>query len=140
MARRICYYHAGCPDGFGAAFAVWRAWGDAADYLPIGHDEPIDVHGCAGAQVAFVDIFTRTETLRALGETAAHVIVLDHHVTSRDRLQADPALERELRARGHLVRFDLSHSGAVLAWQQRTYDPGLVRIVGPSTSSARMEP
>ena len=29
---------------------------------------------------------------------------------------------------------------AVLAWQQRTYDPGLVRIVGQETSSARMEP
>jgi oligoribonuclease NrnB/cAMP/cGMP phosphodiesterase (DHH superfamily) len=115
--RRICFYHAGCPDGFGAAWAVWRAWGDDADYRPIGHDEPIDVPACAGAQVAFVDIFTRTEILRALGERAGHVIVLDHHVTSRDRLQAEPALERELRARGHHVRFDLSHSGAVLAWQ-----------------------
>jgi para-aminobenzoate synthetase len=29
---------------------------------------------------------------------------------------------------------------AVLAWQQRTYDPGLVRIVGQETASARMEP
>jgi len=115
--RKICFYHAGCPDGFGAAWAVWRAWGDDALYRPIGHDEPLDVHSCAGAQVAFVDIFTRTDTLRALGETSAHVIVLDHHVTSRDRLQADPALERDLRARGHLVRFDLSHSGAVLAWR-----------------------
>ena len=115
--RRVCLYHAGCPDGFGAAWAVWRAWGDEAEYRPIGHDEPLDVTSYEDAQVAFVDIFTRTETLRALGEVAARVVVLDHHVTSRDRFHADAELESDLRAGGHLVHFDLSHSGAVLAWQ-----------------------
>jgi hypothetical protein len=114
--RRVCFYHAGCPDGFGAAWSVWRAWGDEAEYRPIGHDEPLDANAYEGAEVVFVDIFTRTQTLRALGETAAHVLVLDHHVTSRDRFHADPELENELRAGGHRVHFDLSHSGAVLAW------------------------
>ena len=115
--RKVCFYHAGCPDGFGASWSVWHAWGDDAEYRPIGHDEPIDVNALEGAQVAFVDIFTRTDTLRALGDVASHVVVLDHHITSRDRFHADPELEDDLRAGGHLVHFDLSHSGAVLAWQ-----------------------
>jgi hypothetical protein len=114
--RRVCFYHAGCPDGFGAAWSVWRAWGDEAEYRPIGHDEPLDADAYEGAEVVFVDIFTRTQTLRALGETAASVLVLDHHVTSRDRFHADAELEYELRCGGHRVHFDLSHSGAVLAW------------------------
>jgi len=115
--RKVCLYHAGCPDGFGAAWSVWRAWGDDADYRPIGHDEPLDPDGFEDAHLAFVDIFTRTETLRALGEVAARVVVLDHHVTSRDRFHADPELENELTSAGHHVHFDLSHSGAVLAWR-----------------------
>jgi len=115
--RKVCFFHAGCPDGFGAAWSVWRAWGDGAEYRPIGHDEPLEASAYEGAEVVFVDIFTHTKTLRALGDHAAHVLVLDHHVTSRDRFHADAQLEYELRAAGHDVHFDLSHSGAVLAWQ-----------------------
>jgi len=115
--QKVCFYHAGCPDGFGAAWSVWRAWGDEARYRPIGHDEPLNAAAYEGAEVVFVDIFTRTETLRALGEVAAHVLVLDHHVSSRNRFHSDVELENELRAQGHRVHFDLSHSGAVLAWQ-----------------------
>ena len=37
--RKTCFYHAGCPDGFGAAYAVWRAWGDTGRYVGRGHDE-----------------------------------------------------------------------------------------------------
>ncbi|NNL66832.1 MAG: hypothetical protein HKP30_11350 [Myxococcales bacterium] len=129
--RRFCFYHAGCPDGFGAAWAVWRAWGDDARYKPIGHDEVIDVAACEGAHVAFVDIFTRTSTLRELGDTAAHVVVLDHHVTSRDRFHSDPDLHFELRDAGHRVHFDLGHSGAVLAWHHfhETEPPALLAYV-----------
>jgi len=115
--RKVCFYHAGCPDGFGAAWSVWRAWGDQAQYRPIGHDEPLNASAYEGAEVVFVDIFTRNETLRALGEAAAQVLVLDHHVSSRNRFHSDAELEDELRAQGHRVCFDLSHSGAVLAWQ-----------------------
>ena len=115
--RRVCFYHAGCPDGFGAAWSVWRAWGDSAEYRPIGHDEPLNVASYEGAEIVFVDIFTRTQTLRELGDVAAHVLVLDHHVTSRDRFHAEAELENDLRDGGHRVHFDLSHSGAVLAWQ-----------------------
>ncbi len=115
--RKLCFYHAGCPDGFGAAWAVWRAWGDGGEYRPVGHDEKIDRELCEGAQVAFVDIAPNNDTLRELCDVAQQVVVLDHHVTSRDRFHADPELENDVLAGGHHVVFDLEHSGAMLAWQ-----------------------
>jgi single-stranded DNA-specific DHH superfamily exonuclease len=111
-----CFYHAGCPDGFGAAWAVWRRLGDGARYVPRGHEDSSDAHSFEGQRVVFVDIAPNNQTLRALGDVADQVIVLDHHVSSRDRFAADPSLENVLHMRGHHVCFDLDHSGAVLAW------------------------
>jgi len=130
--RRVCFYHAGCPDGFGAAWALWRAWGDHASYLPRGHDDVVRPGRHRGATVVFADIATDNETLRVLGEEAETLIVLDHHVSALRRFDADPALAATLRSRGHLIRFDLSHSGAILAWTHFHPDvppPDLLRYV-----------
>jgi hypothetical protein len=115
--KRICFFHAGCPDGFGAAWAVRRAWGDEAEYVARGHEDPFRPSDWRGCVVVFVDISLENRALRALGEEAAHVIVLDHHVSARDHFESDRGLENALRANGHLVRFDLERSGATLAWQ-----------------------
>lgn len=115
--RRVCIHHAGCPDGFGAAWAVWRAWGDDADYVSRGHDDPFRPESFTDKHVVFVDIAIPNEPLRRLGELAAQVVMLDHHVSNRDHFDAEPSLAGTLAAEGHVVRFDLSHSGAVLAWQ-----------------------
>ncbi len=130
--RRVCFYHAGCPDGFGAAWAVWKAWGDAADYRSRGHNDDLRPEDFAGREVVFVDIAPPNEALRPLAEAAERVVVLDHHVTALERFQADPSLENVLRRQGHVVRFDLDHSGAVLAWQHFHPDrepPDLLRYV-----------
>ena len=58
-----CYFHAGCPDGFGAAWSVWRAWGDAARFVAMGHEDPLDARRPDGDTVVFVDIAPATETL-----------------------------------------------------------------------------
>jgi len=113
----MCIYHAGCPDGFGAAWAVWRAWGDAATYLPRGHEDPLAPGELEDAWVVFVDIAPPPGAWRELGEQVAQLVVLDHHVSARDRFESDPELGRDLASGGHRVHFDLEHSGAVLAWQ-----------------------
>lgn len=115
--KRTCYYHAGCPDGFGAAWAVWRAWGDGARYVPRGHgpEQRRDLH--PGELVAFTDIAPDNEYLRDLAESAAQVLVLDHHLSACERYQSDPSLENVMRDHGHRVVFDLGRSGAVLAWR-----------------------
>jgi oligoribonuclease NrnB/cAMP/cGMP phosphodiesterase (DHH superfamily) len=115
--RRVCYYHAGCPDGFGAAWAVWRAWGQQGRYQPRGHDDQTDASVHEGDLVVFADIAPRPRLAVELGEFASQLVVLDHHVTARDLLAEDARLVSSLVARGHHVHFDLEHSGAVLAWQ-----------------------
>jgi len=115
--RRVCYYHAGCPDGFGAAWAVWRAWGQQGRYLPRGHDDALDAAAFEDHQVVFVDIAPSPSLAVELSEFADELVVLDHHVTARALYQRDPRLLPSLADRGHRVLFDLEHSGAVLAWQ-----------------------
>lgn len=87
---------------------------------------------CEDALVAFVDIAPAREELGALAEVAAQVVVLDHHVTARDRLASDPSVVNALEAEGHLLHFDLGHSGSILAWRYFHPDeaePELLRYV-----------
>jgi hypothetical protein len=119
---RVCFYHAGCPDGFGAAWSVWRAWGPGARYLPRGHEDRADARSLEGELVVFADIAPDNEELRELAEHARKVIVLDHHVSARDRFDNDLGLQNALAGRGHHVHFDLAHSGAMLAWNH--FHPG----------------
>ena len=121
--RRICFYHAGCPDGFGAAWAIWKAWGDAGEYRARGHDDAIRGADLRSDLVVFADNAPANPALRQLAERVGQVIVLDHHVSALERFQAEPELARSLADRGHLVHFDLSRSGAVLAWEH--FPPGV---------------
>jgi oligoribonuclease NrnB/cAMP/cGMP phosphodiesterase (DHH superfamily) len=115
--ERVCYFHAGCPDGFGAAWSVWRAWGAEARYVPRGHDSDPPRKPHVGGTVVFVDIAPDNEYLRELADQAAHVVVLDHHWSARERYEADPGVDNLITDGGHRVVFDLDHSGAVLAWR-----------------------
>lgn len=119
---RTCYFHAGCPDGFGAAWSVWKAWGEDANYVPRGHERDPVRKPHVGGTVVFVDIAPDNEYLRELAEHAARVVVLDHHLTARDRYASDPGVENVVDANGHEVIFDLEHSGAMLAWNY--FHPG----------------
>lgn len=130
--RRRCYFHAGCPDGFGAAWAIWRVWGEDGRYVPRGHEDPLDVRSHEGETVVFADIAPNNEHLRALGEVAEQIVVLDHHLSARDHYTADSSVENLLDEGGHCIHFDLGHSGAVLAWQHFHPDesvPDLLRYV-----------
>jgi uncharacterized protein len=114
---RICYFHAGCPDGFGAAWSVWRAWGADARYVPRSHDSDPPRRPHVGGTVVFVDIAPDNQYLRQLADEAAQVVVLDHHWSARERYESDPGVENLIADGGHRVVFDLGHSGAVLAWR-----------------------
>ena len=130
--QRYCFFHAGCPDGFGAAWSAYRAWGDTGRYVARGHDDRFDPQRYEGATVAFVDIALPNPELVELCEVAARVIVLDHHVSARDRYVADPDAAVAVSTYGHLVHFDLEHSGAMLAWHHfhpDTPPPPLLRYV-----------
>ena len=129
--RQVCFYHAGCPDGFGAAWAVWRAWGDEGRYVPRGHDDGFDPSAFDGDVVVFVDIAPPPEALAPLSEVAAQVVVLDHHVSARDRYAEHGGFDALHVSRGHRILFDLGHSGAMLAWRHfhSAEAPPLLRYV-----------
>ena len=120
--KRACFYHAGCPDGFGAAWSAWSAWGNAGEYRACAHDDPVDPRSYVGAEIVFADIVPNHETLLALSAVAGRLIVLDHHWSAFERWEAADETRRTIEGRGHHVHFDLDHSGALLAWQH--FHPG----------------
>ena len=114
--RNVCIFHAGCPDGFGAAWSAWLLWGDRGAYVPRGHDDVLRMHELSGAYVLFADIAPPARSYRPLAQHAGHLVVLDHHISAQRAFEADPFLARELAEAGHDVRFDLTRSGSALAW------------------------
>ena len=130
--KHICYYHAGCPDGFGAAWAIWRSWGRTGRYIARGHEDRADLRLIDGAEVVFVDIAPHNDEFALLAERAARIVVLDHHVTAQQRFAADLCLQNQLSECDHHIHFDLDHSGAVLSWNHFHPDepqPDLIRYI-----------
>lgn len=101
----IIIYHGDCPDGFGAAYAAWKKFGDTATYLP-WKDHGVVPEGLSGKEVYIVDLSFSAPLLAQLNETNKSVVVIDHHVSA----------EADVRAYPQNI-FDNNHSGAVLAWQ-----------------------
>jgi uncharacterized protein len=97
-------YHGGCGDGFGAAYAAWKKFGDTAEYIPVQHGRPAPVH-LEGKAVYFVDFCYTREIMEPLIAAAKSVTVLDHHLGNRDVVESMPEYV-----------FDERRSGATIAW------------------------
>jgi oligoribonuclease NrnB/cAMP/cGMP phosphodiesterase (DHH superfamily) len=98
-------YHAECPDGFGAAYAAWKKIGSRADYLPVKYGNPPPA-GLINKQIYIVDFSFPEDILGLLVKNNKKVVVLDHHISSQNRL-----------GKASEYVFDLKHSGAYLAWK-----------------------
>jgi hypothetical protein len=108
----IVYYHKGCMDGLGAAYAVWADQGDEDTiYIPVSYTDTIAVP-TALCVITFVDFCPKRvqlETLLAIS-LVSRVQIIDHHVSA----------ERELEGLTHpklLKIIDQTKSGATLAWE-----------------------
>lgn len=101
----VILYHGKCPDGFAAAYAAWKKFGDNASYIPVDHgDAPPE--GLEGREVYLVDFCYETaEQMKALAETAKRLVVLDHHESTRAFAESAPE---------HV--YDETRSGATIAW------------------------
>jgi len=122
-------YHADCPDGFGAAYAAWRRFGDSASYRPMHHGEPWEMAAIAGHDVYVLDFSFPPAILETMAGLARSVTQIDHHASARL-----PWAGRLVKAAdggeafGHpslplTLLFDLEKSGARLAWEY--FNPGL---------------
>jgi hypothetical protein len=119
--RPLVVYHDPCDDGFGAAFAAWKRFGDDADYLPMTYDDPIPHDLFEGRSLYVLDFsFPADDTERAI-YSARSFVLLDHHKTAFKRICG--RYERGmLYTRGgddmtSLIRLDDTKSGARLAWE-----------------------
>ena len=146
----ICVYHGGCDDGFGAALAVWKCWGDAVQFVPAGYSKPLGVD-CTNKHVIMVDFSLKRGAMEELGRAAASVIVLDHHKTAQAELHPwtlgdeNVDLGAKLQDVGQnlalnqmegvlpiLAYFCMNKSGARMAWEfcmPRVPVPALIAAV-----------
>ena len=124
MAKPVILYHKNCPDGFGAAFAAWKKFGNRAEYFPISaNQDSAQLSGIElkNREVYLLDVCASLPTLLKLRMMSRKVVVVDHHATSASTAA---------HASEHL--FDVKHSGAVLAWQYfhpRKKVPALLRYL-----------
>lgn len=103
MKIDLVIYHAGCADGFCAAWLCHRAW-PTAEFVPAKYgDPPPDVRG---RDVLIVDFSYPRETLIKMAAEAACLIVLDHHRTA----------EADLKGLA-FCRFDMNKSGGRLTYE-----------------------
>lgn len=104
---RYILYHANCPDGFGAAYAAWKKFGNDAEYIPVKHGEsPPDMKYGWDTEIYIVDFSYPRDILIEMYGTGSRLMVLDHHKTAH-------------KESGDLgfVHFDMNRSGAVIAWE-----------------------
>ena len=142
--KKLCIYHSvdghlHCDDGFGAAYAVWKRYGDDCEYYPAvyGQDPP----NVIDREVIIVDFSYKAPVMRQILDQCFSLTMLDHHVTAEQEIRAltesmvPPFVAETLRDDERLdlkvweqeggriqsekafIRFDQHKSGAVLAWE-----------------------
>lgn len=129
----ICIYHGNCDDGFGAAWAIWRRWGDNVEYVPGFYGKPLP--DIAGRNVLFVDFSAKRPEIDAMARFAKSIVIIDHHKTAEADLEPfrvtlcgdaefrPEDLDGMLRDMAELGRppvlawFDMNQSGARMAWE-----------------------
>lgn len=151
----IVIYHANCADGFTAAWAIRKRFGDQAEYVAAVHQTlPPDV---SARDVILVDFCYKPDVLRAMSLKARSILVLDHHKSAADEVPGEPrtgpefltcarmdspnwtaprtwewfqscVLQDKYEGISHAIvyaLFDMDRSGAGIAWD--FFHPGLAR-------------
>lgn len=103
----VIIYHGFCTDGFGAAYAAWKKYGNTATYIARNRvEEPMPAHIFKDKEVYVVDYSFSREEMLAYQKEAKLFVVIDHHVSAKD----------DVMSLNHFV-FNNDYSGAHLAWQ-----------------------
>lgn len=105
MANVVVLYHAGCPDGFGAAFFAWLAFKEQAVYIPCSYGSKVPNINTGTKTVYILDFSFPEDILDSWVSRGIKVILLDHHKSAQETI-------------GHLpyCHFDMSKSGAMLSF------------------------
>lgn len=144
----LCIYHGNCADGFGAAWAVrhgvqnlWNV--DSLEFHPgVYQQQPPDV---TGKVVVIVDFSYKRPVIEAMSQTAQSILILDHHKSAAEDLAGLPEppapmvdhlgdglpVAGWLPTQGIYAKFDMTKSGAMLAWEHFNGGPppGLIHHI-----------
>ena len=103
----VVMYHGFCTDGFGAAYAAWKKFGDDASYVGMkrGGDR-LDANLFKDKEVYVLDYSFSKEEMLECEAVAKSFTVIDHHISSKEDIES---LKNYV--------FALEHSGACLAWK-----------------------
>ena len=85
----VIIYHQNCYDGFGAAWAAWRKFGNKASYVSFLNREEYPV-GIEGKEVYVLDFCFTEEVTSQLIAKNKKVVVLDHHISSKELVESSP--------------------------------------------------
>lgn len=130
----VCIYHHPCADGFGAAYSVWKRFGNLVNFQPrqYGSFPP----NCRDKNVLIVDFSFPKDVIESLAEKARQVVILDHHKTAMEDLSGFPkiGIDEDPSDRGEkiLVHFDMNRSGASLAWRfchKTNWTPSIISYI-----------
>jgi oligoribonuclease NrnB/cAMP/cGMP phosphodiesterase (DHH superfamily) len=111
------WYHTGCTDGFGAAWAARKHFlkkNIEAKYIPLDYDDSMPSWE-EGDTVYMVDYCRKPADLITLLDGGAEVIVLDHHKSALENINELP--NEYLMSPKFTHVLDMTHSGAMVTWQ-----------------------
>lgn len=133
---QLVIYHAGCWDGFCAAWLFKKAYPSAEFHAAHYGTPPPDV---TGKEVYIVDFsYPRQAMLSLISQAQGNVTVLDHHKTAEKELAGiETEVYRDTADRLPEIVFDMTKSGGRLAWE---YLCRTDAAMGSLSGSARKAP
>ncbi len=120
----LVVYHNPCTDGICGAWAVKTYYKDIESQHPIVYQGTnpnfnnagyLDAAKIAGKTVFFVDIMPKRDMLLRVCQSAAHVLVLDHHKTN-ESIVSEIVKSADGKPANLEIVFDMSKSGCQIAW------------------------
>lgn len=106
-------YHAECMDGYGAAWAAWKALGESACYKAVRHNEPLP-RLPNNIDLYIVDFCYPIDVLIDTAERVEKIVVLDHHISAQKDYEAycsHSSIPSNLE-----FNFVQEHSGCIISW------------------------
>ena len=119
MAKVAIIYHADCRDGFGAAWAAWRKYGNDALFFPAQYGDKIPSIP-DGSKIEIYDFSYERDQMQELHAIHGvdNVELFDHHKTAIEKVDGLPN-----------CNIDLEHSGAWLAWDNLHKGKNVPRLI-----------
>ncbi|TAE66259.1 MAG: hypothetical protein EAZ85_16020 [Bacteroidetes bacterium] len=111
--KKYILYHAQCPDGFGAAYSIWKKEKhNNIIYIAVQHSFPLpNIEN--DSIVWLVDFCYSHEIMADLATKMKEILIIDHHQSAVENMENfDYQKHSNVKA-----IFDMKKSGAVLTWE-----------------------